>query len=72
MGGTGHYSLARGLVGAIQGIGGSLSQAAAGYIVTTAGYSAAFLTLAMVASAGLLLIIVAMPETTPSSRGSPC
>jgi MFS family permease len=67
MGGTGHYSLARGLVGTIQGIGGSSSQAVAGYIVTTAGYSAAFLTFAMVASAGLLLIIVAMPETTPSS-----
>ena len=72
MGGSGHYSLARGLVGTIQGIGSSSSQAVAGYIVTTTGYSAAFLTLAMVASAGLLLIIVAMPETTPSSRGSPC
>ena len=35
------------------------------------GYNAAFLTLAMVATAGLLLIIIAMPETTPSSKGSP-
>jgi hypothetical protein len=40
MGGTGHYSLARGLVGTVQGIGGSSSQAVAGYIVTTAGYNA--------------------------------
>ncbi|HEY8032552.1 MAG TPA: MFS transporter [Methylocella sp.] len=71
MGGTGHYSLARGVVGAVQGIGGSSSQIVAGYIVTMAGYSAAFLSLAMVATAGLLLIIIAMPETTPSSNGSP-
>ena len=54
MGGTGHYSLARGVVGAVQGIGGSSSQFVAGYIVTMAGYNAAFLTLAMVATAGLL------------------
>ena len=71
MGGTGHYSLARGVVGAVQGIGGSSSQIVAGYIVTMAGYNAAFLSLAMVATAGLLLIIIAMPETTPSSNGSP-
>ncbi len=38
---------------------------------TMAGYNAAFLTLAMVATAGLLLIVIAMPETTPSAKGSP-
>jgi len=43
----------------------------AGYIVTMAGYNAAFLTLAMVATAGLLLVAIAMPETTPLSKGSP-
>ena len=37
MGGTGHYSLARGVVGTVQGVGGSSSQVVAGYIVTTAG-----------------------------------
>jgi hypothetical protein len=42
----------------------------AGYIVTMAGYNAAFLTLAMVAAAGLLLMVIAMPETTPSSKGN--
>ncbi len=31
--------------------------------------NAAFLTLAMVATAGLLLIVIAMPETTPSPKG---
>ena len=71
MAGTGHYSVARGVVGTVQGIGGSSSQVVAGYIVTMAGYNAAFLTLAMVATAGLLLIIIAMPETTLSSKGSP-
>jgi MFS family permease len=70
MDGTGHYSLARGVVGTVQGVGGSSSQVVAGYIVTTAGYNAAFLTLAMVATAGLLLIVIAMPETTPSPKGS--
>ncbi len=66
--GTGHYSLARGALGAIQGIGGSLSQAVAGYIVTTAGYHAIFLTLGAVAAAALLVIIVGMPETTPRTN----
>jgi len=61
-GGTGHYSLARGVVGTIQGISGSSSQVVAGYIVTMAGYNASFLTLAMVATAGLALIIIAMPS----------
>ena len=70
MGGTGHYSLARGAVSTIQGIGGSSSQFVAGYIVTTSGYNAAFLTLAFVATAGLLLVAILMPETTPSSGGS--
>jgi hypothetical protein len=70
MDGTGHYSLARGVVGTVQGVGGSSSQVVAGYIVTTAGYNAAFLTLAMAATAGLLLIVIAMPETTPSPKGS--
>ncbi len=63
MRGTGHYSLARGLTGTIQGIGGSLSQGAAGYIVTTAGYPAAFFTLAAIAVGGLVLVLTAMPET---------
>lgn len=65
MAGTGRYNLARGMLGTVQGIGGSLSHFAAGYIATTNGYAAAFLTLSAVAMAGLLLILVAMPETTP-------
>ncbi|SEF14955.1 Predicted arabinose efflux permease, MFS family [Rhizobiales bacterium GAS191] len=68
MRGTGHYSLARGVLGTIQGIGGSTGQGAAGFIVAAFGYNAAFLTLAAVALAALLLMAVAMPETRPTSR----
>lgn len=63
MEGTGHYSLARGAVGAIQGVGGSISQGAAGFVVAWLGYGAAFFALASVAAAGLLLVAALLPET---------
>lgn len=63
MGGTGHYSLARGTVGIIQGIGGSASQALVGSIVGMAGYGTAFLTLVAFALPGLALVVGLMPET---------
>ena len=66
MRGTGRYSLARGVLGTIQGIGGSTSLGAAGFVVTAFGYNAAFLTLAAVALIALLVIVVAMPETMPT------
>ena len=66
MRGTGRYSLARGMLGTIQGIGGSTSLGAAGFIVTAFGYNAAFLTLAAVAMIALLVIVVALPETRPT------
>jgi MFS family permease len=62
---TGRYNVARGLVGTVQGIGGSLSQAVGGLAVTWAGYEAAFLILAGVAFIPLVLVLVAMPETRP-------
>jgi MFS family permease len=65
--GTGRYSLARGVLGTIQGIGGSTSLGAAGFIVAAFGYNAAFLTLAAVAVIALLVIVVAMPETRPAT-----
>ena len=68
MRGTGRYSLARGVLGTIQGIGGSTGQGAAGFIVASMGYSAGFLALSAVAFAGLLLIVFAMPETRPGPR----
>ncbi len=70
MGGTGRYSLARGAVGTIQGVGAAASQLAAGNIVTRLGYDAAFIALATVAGGGFLLVARAMPETTaPAQSG---
>ncbi len=63
MKGTGRYSLARGAVSAIQGVGGSLSQVVAGFIVTSAGYGAAFFVLSAVALAGLLIVTTLFSET---------
>src|SRR5215207_952985 len=62
---TGRYNVARGFVGTVQGIGGSLSQAVGGLAVTWAGYEAAFLMLAGLAFIPLVLVLVAMPETRP-------
>jgi MFS family permease len=62
---TGRYNVARGFVGTVQGIGGSLSQAIGGLAVTWAGYEAAFLMLAGLAFIPLVLVLVAMPETRP-------
>jgi predicted MFS family arabinose efflux permease len=68
MRGTGRYSLARGALGTIQGIGGSTGLGAAGFIVAAFGYNAAFLTLAAVAVIALLVMVVGMPETGPTLR----
>jgi MFS family permease len=67
--GTGRYNAARGVVGTVQGVGGSLSNAAAGLVVARAGYGAAFLALAAVGLAALLLVLAAMPETRPGAPG---
>ena len=66
--GTGRYSLARGVLGVILGIGGSTGQGAAGFIVTALGYRAAFLFLGAVALAALAIMAIAMPETRPRSE----
>jgi MFS family permease len=68
--GTGRYNVSLGAVRAGQGIGASLSTALAGVIVIAAGYSAAFLTLAVIAVSGLLLFWLAMPETLDMSEFS--
>jgi MFS family permease len=67
---TGRYNLSRGVLGTVQGIGGSSSQVVAGSIVVQAGYSVAFLALTAVALFALVLVAVAMPETAPpGARG---
>lgn len=65
MSGTGRHNFARGLVGTVQGIGGSLSHVAGGLAVVWMGYDAAFLMLASVALIPLILVLAAMPEIRP-------
>jgi hypothetical protein len=66
MRGTGRYNVARGIVGTVHGVGGSLSNVVGGLIVVTAGYAVAFLTLPAVAVSALIFVLVAMPETGPT------
>jgi MFS family permease len=68
VGGTGRYSTSRGLLSTIQGVGGSLSNVAAGAIVAWGGYSAAFASLAIVAVLAACLVFFAVPETGPVRR----
>ena len=68
--GTGRYNLAQGTASACWGLGAALSNSVAGYIVDMAGYSAAFLFLAVCALAALLLLFTAMPETAPFPPGT--
>ena len=63
MRGTGRYNVSRGIVGTVQGVGGSLSNVVAGLIVVYQGYNTAFLALAAVASTAFLFVLLAMPET---------
>jgi predicted MFS family arabinose efflux permease len=65
--GSGHFSLAQGIVGTATGIGASLSTVLAGYASDRLGSSAAFLGLAAVAAAGLAMIWLVMPETRRSA-----
>lgn len=61
--GTGRFNVSQGAVATFQGLGAAMSATLAGVIIVSAGYSAAFLTLAAIAGAGLALYVVAMPET---------
>jgi MFS family permease len=61
--GSGHFSLAQGIVGTASGIGASLSTVLAGYAADRLGGSVAFFGLAAVAACGLVMIWTIMPET---------
>jgi MFS family permease len=63
MRGTGRFNVAQGAIITAQGVGAALSTTVAGFVVVGLGYDAAFLTLAGIAGAGLLLFWLAMPET---------
>jgi predicted MFS family arabinose efflux permease len=62
---SGHLNLALGIAGTAVGIGASLSTTLGGYLADHFGPNAAFLTLAGVAAAGLMLLSARMPETRP-------
>jgi MFS family permease len=64
--GTGHFNVSQGAIATAQGIGAASSNAIAGLIVVSAGYSAAFLFLAAIAAVGFGLFWFAMPETAPN------
>jgi MFS family permease len=66
--GTGHFNLAQGVVGCAVGIGASFSTTLAGYLSDDFGSSTAFLGLASVATLGLVLVCLLMPETRPEKE----
>ena len=67
--GTGRFNVSQGAVATAQGVGASVSATLAGLIIVSAGYTAAFLTLAAVAAFGFGLYLVAMPETVRRGTG---
>jgi MFS family permease len=64
--GTGRFNVSQGAVATAQGLGAALSASLAGAIIVGVGYGASFLTLAGIATAGLALYALAMPETKPA------
>jgi MFS family permease len=60
---TGRFNVAQGAVITAQSIGAALSTTLAGFVVVGAGYSAAFITLGVVAAIGAAVCFLALPET---------
>jgi MFS family permease len=67
--GTGRFNLTQGAIATATGVGASLSMLLAGLIVEYAGYQAAFLSLAAVATVALLIFWTLMPETKEFAKG---
>ncbi|MBA1191245.1 MFS transporter [Pseudomonas entomophila] len=61
--GSGRFNVSLGALTAIFGLGAALSPGIAGLVVQSAGYDAAFLTLAGIATVAFLLLWLAMPES---------
>jgi predicted MFS family arabinose efflux permease len=66
--GTGRFNLAQGVVGTMMGLGAALSPVLAGYITDSAGSAVAFFGLGVIATVGLAVVWLVMPETRPQSR----
>lgn len=65
MRGTGRFNLAQGLVALSTGLGAGSSNLFSGFVVQAFGYTIGFVTLALVAVAGLIFFTLLMPETKP-------
>jgi MFS family permease len=66
--GTGRFNLAQGLAGVASGIGASVSTTLFGVIADSLGRAAAFLVMAAMGSAALVVVWLFMPETKPARR----
>jgi predicted MFS family arabinose efflux permease len=67
MRGTGRFNLAQGLTALAVGIGATLSNATAGFVVQWFGYASGFLYLASIAGCALVFFALLMPETRASA-----
>ncbi len=66
--GTGHFNLTLGILGTAMGIGAAFSTTLAGFMADAYGAEAAFLGLAGIVFAGLVLAWASMPETRTGER----
>lgn len=67
--GTGRFNVSLGAITTAWGIGAALSSFVAGWIVVAAGYGAAFVSLGVIAGAGFVVYLTAMPETVAPNAG---
>ncbi len=69
--GTGRFNFAQGLMALSVGVGATLSNATAGFVVQWFGFTAGFLYLTAIACAGLAFFALLMPETGTGRIGQP-
>ncbi len=67
--GTGRFNFAQGLMALSVGVGATLSNATAGYVVQWFGFATGFLYLAAIAGCGLAFFALLMPETKEAGAG---
>ncbi|WP_081688613.1 MFS transporter [Inquilinus limosus] len=68
---SGHFNLAQGVVGSAMGLGASVSTVLGGFMADNFGSYAAFMMLAAIATVGLALLMLTMPETKPETEPTP-
>jgi MFS family permease len=68
--GTGRFNLAQGLVGALSGIGASLSTSISGVVVERFGQTVGFLSVTAVGVLAVAIAAAFMPETKPSTSAA--